>query len=116
MQSNDGPPDKPGVGAGNGYEVGYGKPPKYTRFRAGRSGNPAGRRRGARNLMTDVKHTLRVPVKVKENGRARKISTQEGAQHRQPPPSAVKQTVPIPTRAWILAHERRRRSCRAAAQ
>jgi hypothetical protein len=29
--------------------------------------------------MTDVKRTLRVPVKVKENGRARKISTQEGA-------------------------------------
>ena len=29
--------------------------------------------------MTDVKRTLQVPVKVKESGRARKISTQEGA-------------------------------------
>jgi hypothetical protein len=79
MQSNDNSSDTPGICAGDGYEVGYGQPPKHTRFRAGRSGNPAGRRRGARNLMTDVKRTLRVPVKVKENGRARKISTQEGA-------------------------------------
>jgi len=63
----------------NGYEVGYGKPPQHTRFRAGQSGNPAGRRKGVRNLATDVKRILTVPVKVKENGRSRKISTQEGA-------------------------------------
>jgi hypothetical protein len=31
------------------YEVGYGKPPLEHRFQKGRSGNPAGRRRGARN-------------------------------------------------------------------
>ena len=65
-------------GDSNGYEVGYCKPPKATRFRTGQSGNPAGRRKGVRNLATDVKRTLRVPVKVKENGRLRKISTQEG--------------------------------------
>ena len=63
----------------NGHEVGYGKPPQHTQFRAGRSGNPAGRRKGVRNLATDVKRILKVPVKVKENGRSRKISTQEGA-------------------------------------
>ena len=62
----------------NGYEVGYGKPPQHSRFRPGQSGNPAGRRKGVRNLATDVKRTLTVPVKVKENGRSRKISTQEG--------------------------------------
>src|SRR6266566_6107573 len=62
----------------NGYEVGYGKPPQHTQFRAGRSGNPAGRRKGVRNLATDVKRILKVPVKMKENGRSRKISTQEG--------------------------------------
>lgn len=27
------------------YEVGYGKPPKDTRFKKGRSGNPAGRKK-----------------------------------------------------------------------
>ena len=39
----------------NGYEVGYGRPPKDSQFRPGQSGNPAGRRKGVRNLMTDVK-------------------------------------------------------------
>ena len=79
MQSDNQPPDTPAERPGDGYEIGYGKPPKHTRFRAGQSGNPAGRRKGVRNLMTDVKRTLQVPVKVKESGRARKISTQEGA-------------------------------------
>jgi hypothetical protein len=73
------PPDTPADVAGDGYEIGYGKPPKHSRFRPGQSGNPAGRRKGVRNLMTDVKRTLQVPVRVKESGRARKISTQEGA-------------------------------------
>jgi hypothetical protein len=59
--------------------VGYGKPPLHTRFRPGESGNPAGRRKGFRNLRTDVQLTLKTPVKVKEGGRARNISTQEGA-------------------------------------
>jgi uncharacterized protein DUF5681 len=54
---------------GDSYSVGYGKPP---------TGNPAGRRKGVRNLMTDVKHTLSTPIKVKEGGRMRNKSTQEG--------------------------------------
>jgi len=61
-----------------GYTVGYGKPPTHSRFRPGQSGNPVGRRKGARNLMTDVQRTLKVAVSVKEGGRSRKISTQEG--------------------------------------
>jgi hypothetical protein len=63
----------------NGYTVGYGKPPTHSRFRPGKSGNPAGRRKGVRNFGTDVKRILRVPVKVKEGARSRKVSTQEGA-------------------------------------
>jgi Family of unknown function (DUF5681) len=62
-----------------GYEVGFGKPPTQTQFRPGQSGNPAGRRKGVRNLKTDVKRTLATPVKVKEGGRTRKKSTQESA-------------------------------------
>jgi hypothetical protein len=49
-----------------------------SRFRPGQSGNPAGRPKGVRNFETDLKRTLTVPVKVKEGGRTRKISTQEG--------------------------------------
>src|SRR5262245_35860500 len=63
----------------NGYEVGYCRPPKHSQFRPGHSGNPAGRRRGLRNLVTDVKSTLGTPVKVKEGGRTRTRSTQEAA-------------------------------------
>jgi hypothetical protein len=62
-----------------GYEVGYGKPPERTQFQPGRSGNPAGRRKGLRNLVTDVKSVLATPVKVRESGRTRTRSTQEAA-------------------------------------
>jgi hypothetical protein len=61
------------------YEVGYGKPPTHSQFRPGQSGNPGGRRRGVRNLKTDVMRMLRTPVKVTEGGRSRTRSTQEGA-------------------------------------
>jgi hypothetical protein len=63
----------------NGYDIGYGKAPKHSRFRPGRSGNPAGRRKGLRNLKTDVNSTLAIPIKVKEGGRTRTRSTQEAA-------------------------------------
>jgi hypothetical protein len=66
-------------GGRNGYKVGYCKPPTHGQFRPGQSGNPAGRRKGLRNLMTDVKRMLATTVKVKEGGRTRKKSTQETA-------------------------------------
>ena len=62
-----------------GYEVGYGKPPRDSQYRPGQSGYPAGRRKGVRNLKTDVKRTLKMPVKVKVGGRTRTRSTQEAA-------------------------------------
>ena len=69
---------KASSGANGGrYAVGYGKPPLHSRFRAGQSGNPAGRRKGVRNLVTDVKRTLATPVTVREGGRTRKKSTQD---------------------------------------
>jgi hypothetical protein len=36
------------------YEVGYGKPPKHSRFKAGQSGNPRGRPKGATNHKPEV--------------------------------------------------------------
>jgi uncharacterized protein DUF5681 len=73
---------KPTSSTGDGkrdYEVGYRKPPTHSRFRPGQSGYPAGRRKGVRNLKTDVKRTLAMPVKVTEGGRTRTRSTQEAA-------------------------------------
>ena len=67
-----------GGGDDNGYEIGYRKPPKHSQFRPGHSGNPVGRRQGLRNLVTDVRSTLGTPVKIKEGGRTRTRSTQEG--------------------------------------
>lgn len=66
-------------GDGETYTVGYCKPPVHSRFRPGQSGYPAGRRKGSRNLRTDVKRTLSMPIKVKEAGRTRTRSTQQAA-------------------------------------
>ena len=41
--------------AAKSYRVGYGKPPKRTRFKKGHSGNPKGRKKGSRNR---VNHRL----------------------------------------------------------
>jgi hypothetical protein len=59
------------------YEVGYGRPPKHTRFAPGQSGNPKGRPKGARNFATDVQDALKAPVRVTGDGKQRKISTQK---------------------------------------
>ena len=56
------------------YEVGYGKPPRHTRFRKGRSGNPRGRQSGSKNLSTLLNEALNEPVLVAENGGRRKIT------------------------------------------
>ena len=56
------------------YEVGYGKPPRHTRFKKGRSGNPRGRPNGSKNLSTLLSETLSESVIVAENGGRRTIS------------------------------------------
>lgn len=50
------------------YDVGYGKPPQHTRFPKGRSGNPAGRPKGARSLEEELKRLLATKTKIKLNG------------------------------------------------
>ena len=58
------------------YKVGYGKPPKATQFKRGRSGNPKGRSKGTRKLATDLAAELGEQITVREEGRSRRISKQ----------------------------------------
>ena len=51
------------------YEVGFGKPPKSTRFKPGQSGNPKGRPRAAKSGPTDIAAILNEPLTVRK-GRA----------------------------------------------
>ena len=64
------------------YEVGYGKPPKHTQFKPGRSGNPRGRPGGHRNLRSVIRSTLNENVTIREGERTRKISTMEAVVRR----------------------------------
>ena len=59
------------------YEVGYGKPPLHTRFQKGKSGNPAGRPRGQKNLATLLSDALDQKISVVENGQRKRISKRE---------------------------------------
>ena len=57
--------------------VGYGRPPKQTRFQKGRSGNPAGRPKGALNLATILARILQEPVVITEHGQKKTITKLE---------------------------------------
>ena len=59
-----------------GYGVGYGKPPKHTRFKPGRSGNPKGRPKGTKNLKADLTEELSERISVSEGGKPKKLSKQ----------------------------------------
>jgi hypothetical protein len=57
-------------------DVGYKRPPKQTRFKAGQSGNPRGRTKTSRSLKTDVVAELQEQIPIRENGRDMKITKQ----------------------------------------
>ena len=61
---------------GDEQQVGYGNPPKGSRFKKGQSGNRRGRPKGSKNLKTDLTEELQTEIKVREGPRAIKISKQ----------------------------------------
>ena len=64
------------------YEVGYGKPPERTRFKAGQSGNLKGRPKGRKNMATFMQEVLERRVLIKQNGQQRRVSFAEAFVHR----------------------------------
>ena len=62
---------------GDPYEVGFGKPPKHTRFKKGRSGNPKGRPRKKPDLYNELTKVLREKVTRTVDGQTEKITVQQ---------------------------------------
>jgi hypothetical protein len=56
---------------------GYGKPPPEHQFRPGKSGNPKGRPKGAKNEATILHDLLHRKVEIRDGGRKRKITVLE---------------------------------------
>jgi hypothetical protein len=65
---------KPKKTGRSGKSPGAGTPPKDTRFTKGKSGNPAGRPKGSRNIRTLIMEAARNQVSVTIAGARRRIS------------------------------------------
>jgi hypothetical protein len=61
------------------YDVGYGRPPKHTRWQKGQSGNPRGRPKGAQGFATLIDQELQEMVTVTEGGVQKRIPKQQVA-------------------------------------
>ena len=62
---------------GDPYEVGFGKPPKQTQFRRGRSGNPYGRPPKKPDLHGELTKVLRENVTITIDGQPEKVTVQQ---------------------------------------
>jgi hypothetical protein len=60
------------------YDVGYGKPPKHSRFKKGVSGNPRGRVKRGDPAMRDIlDRVLNAKIDFRERGKLKKASRKE---------------------------------------
>jgi len=61
---------------GTANKPGYGKPPKDTQFRKGKSGNPRGRPKGISNFTSDLRDELLERIDVREGQSKKRITKQ----------------------------------------
>jgi hypothetical protein len=59
------------------HAVGYGRPPKATQFKKGKSGNPKGRPKGSRPIGAVLQEVLGQRISVTENGKTRRLPALE---------------------------------------
>lgn len=71
--------NEPNKNEGSEPAVGYGNPPRDTRFQKGVSGNPRGRPKGSRNIASVFAKTLREKVVINEHGQRKIVSKLEAA-------------------------------------
>ena len=60
------------------YAVGYGRPPKHTRYKPGQSGNRRGRPKRQRNVRTVVEETLNQRITIREGNATRSLTKLDG--------------------------------------
>ena len=63
--------------------VGYGRPPIATRFKPGQSGNPKGRPKGSKNMLTLLREELDQKITVTSDGRTQRMSKRKVAVRQQ---------------------------------
>jgi hypothetical protein len=56
------------------YEVGKYRPPVHTRWQPGQSGNPSGRRKGRRNVKTELMEVLSKQITIRDGETERKLT------------------------------------------
>lgn len=71
-------PKRPKRTFGN-YDTGYGKPPDAYKFKPGQSGNPGGRKKGTKNVATQLAQVFSRKVEIREKGQTRTGSILEAA-------------------------------------
>ena len=61
------------------FQARYRQPPKAFRFKPGQSGNPSGRPRATKGLLTELEAALSAPVTIRVGSRRRRVSKLQAA-------------------------------------